>query len=196
MPGSARPSTPRCRPSGWPRRRPWECSRPRHRPNLGAGPPRPKRSRRRRHRPRPLPRRPLAGRRPACPSLAESSPRRRHRLLGVRATTTRSSGGRSSGAPGAAEVLLHRFYDHGLSQASYLLGCERTGEALVVDPNRDVSLYLETAAEYRLRIAHVTETHIHADFVSGSRELVERTGARIYLSGEGGRDWSYGFAAG
>jgi hydroxyacylglutathione hydrolase len=92
-------------------------------------------------------------------------------------------------------MLLHRFYDHGLAQASYMLGCERTGEALVIDPNRDISEYLETAAEYRLRIAHVTETHIHADFVSGSRELAERTGAKLYLSGEGGRDWSYGYAA-
>lgn len=92
-------------------------------------------------------------------------------------------------------MLLHRFYDHGLAQASYMLGCERTGTALVVDPNRDISEYLETAAEYRLRVAHVTETHIHADFVSGSRELAERTGAKLYLSGEGGRDWSYGYAA-
>ncbi|HKU62489.1 MAG TPA: MBL fold metallo-hydrolase [Gemmatimonadales bacterium] len=92
-------------------------------------------------------------------------------------------------------MLLHRFYDHGLAQTSYLLGCERTGEALVVDPNRDVSEYIETAADYRLRITRVTETHIHADFVSGSRELAERTGSKLYLSGEGGRDWSYGFAA-
>jgi len=92
-------------------------------------------------------------------------------------------------------MLLHRFYDHALAQASYLLGCERSGEAVVVDPNRDVSEYLETAAAFRVRIAHVTETHIHADFVSGSRELAERTGARLYLSNEGGRDWSYGYAA-
>lgn len=92
-------------------------------------------------------------------------------------------------------MLLHRFYDHGLAQASYLLGCELSGQAVVVDPNRDVSEYLETAAALRVRIAHVTETHIHADFVSGSRELAERTGAKLYLSNEGGRDWSYGYAA-
>jgi hydroxyacylglutathione hydrolase len=91
-------------------------------------------------------------------------------------------------------VLLHRFYDPSLAQASYLLGCELTGQALVVDPNRDVSEYLETAAALKLRITHVTETHIHADFVSGSRELAERAGATLYLSGEGGKDWSYGFA--
>jgi hydroxyacylglutathione hydrolase len=92
-------------------------------------------------------------------------------------------------------MLLHRFYDPGLAQASYLLGCERTGQAVVVDPNRDVSEYLETAAALKLRISHVTETHIHADFVSGSRELAERAGATLHLSAEGGRDWSYGYAA-
>jgi hydroxyacylglutathione hydrolase len=91
-------------------------------------------------------------------------------------------------------VLVQRFYDPGLAQASYLLGCERTGQALVVDPNRDVSEYLETAAALKLRIAHVTETHIHADFVSGGRELAERAGAALYLSGEGGPDWSYRYA--
>jgi hydroxyacylglutathione hydrolase len=92
-------------------------------------------------------------------------------------------------------VLLHRFYDPGLAQASYLLGCEVTHQALVVDPNRDVSEYLETAAALKLRIVAVTETHIHADFVSGGRELAERAGATLYLSGEGGSEWSYGYAS-
>src|SRR6185503_16160369 len=128
-------------------------------------------------------------------SPGASSPTRRPRRRAVRATTRKSSGARSSAGPGAADVLLHRFYDHGLAQASYLLGCELSGQAVVVDPNRDVSEYLETAAALRVRIAHVTETHIHADFVSGSRELAERTGAKLYLSNEGGRDWSYGYAA-
>ena len=126
-PGSARRSTPRCRPSGWPPRRPWACSRRRRRPSLEAGRPRRKRSRRRRHRckahPPGIPSPTGAA---ASPSLAGSSPRRRRRRPGARARTTKSSGGRSSGAPGAAEMLLHRFYDHGLAQASYLLGCERT----------------------------------------------------------------------
>jgi hydroxyacylglutathione hydrolase len=92
-------------------------------------------------------------------------------------------------------MLVHRVYDPSLAQASYLLGCERTGQALVVDPNRDVSEYLETAAAYRLRVTHVTETHIHADFVSGSRELAQRARAALYLSGEGGPDWAYGYAS-
>jgi hydroxyacylglutathione hydrolase len=92
-------------------------------------------------------------------------------------------------------VLLRRFYDEGLAQASYLIGCQVTGEALVVDPNRDIEQYTAAAAAEGLRLAHVTETHIHADFVSGSRELAQRTGATLYLSDEGGPDWRYDYAA-
>ena len=92
-------------------------------------------------------------------------------------------------------MLLKRFYDPKLAQASYLVGCGATGEALVVDPNRDVDQYVAAADAEGFRIAHVTETHIHADFVSGSRELAARTGARLYLSDEGGPDWRYAFAA-
>jgi hydroxyacylglutathione hydrolase len=92
-------------------------------------------------------------------------------------------------------VLLKRFYDDGLAQASYLLASERSDAALVVDPNRDVEQYIAAAEAEGLRIAHVTETHIHADFVSGSRELAQRTGATLYLSDEGGADWRYGYAA-
>jgi hydroxyacylglutathione hydrolase len=91
-------------------------------------------------------------------------------------------------------MLLLRFYDDGLAQASYLIGCQATGEAIVVDPNRDVERYIAAAEAEGLRIAHVTETHIHADFVSGSRELAQRTGARLYLSGAGGPDWRYAYA--
>ena len=91
-------------------------------------------------------------------------------------------------------MFFKRFYDDGLAQASYLIGCESTGEAVVVDPNRDVDQYLAAATTEKLRITHVTETHIHADFVSGSRELADRTGAKLLLSAEGGRDWQYAFA--
>jgi hydroxyacylglutathione hydrolase len=91
-------------------------------------------------------------------------------------------------------MILKRFYDEKLAQASYLLGCAATGEALVVDPNRDARRYIDAAATEGLELRHVTETHIHADFVSGTRELVDRTGARAYLSAEGGADWSYAFA--
>lgn len=91
-------------------------------------------------------------------------------------------------------MLLQRFYHDGLAQASYLLGCQKTGEALVVDANRDVAAYVAAAASQGLRITHVTETHIHADYVSGSRELAQATGAQLLLSAEGGDDWQYAFA--
>ena len=91
-------------------------------------------------------------------------------------------------------MLLKHFYDTKLAQATYLLGCAATGEALIVDPNRDVEQYLTAAAAEGMRVTHVTETHIHADFVSGSRELAERTGATLLLSDEGDDQWKYAFA--
>jgi hydroxyacylglutathione hydrolase len=92
-------------------------------------------------------------------------------------------------------VLLQRFYHEGLAQASYLVGCQRTGTAVVVDGNRDIAQYVAAANGHGLRITYVTETHIHADYLSGSRELAAATGATLLLSGEGGPDWQYGFAA-
>lgn len=91
-------------------------------------------------------------------------------------------------------MLLTRFFHEGLAQASYLIGCQQTGEALIVDANRDLSQYVEAARSAGLRITHVTETHIHADYLSGSRELAARTGATLLLSAEGGQDWQYAFA--
>jgi hydroxyacylglutathione hydrolase len=91
-------------------------------------------------------------------------------------------------------MIVTRLYEPAIAQASYLIGCAATGEALVIDPNRDVDQYIEAAGREGLRVAHVTETHIHADFVSGARELAARTGARLYLSDEGDADWKYGFA--
>lgn len=91
-------------------------------------------------------------------------------------------------------MFLKRFYDETLAQASYLIGCPTAGEAIVVDPNRDIEQYVACAAAERLRITAVTETHIHADFVSGARDLARATGASLLLSGEGGTYWSYGFA--
>ena len=76
-------------------------------------------------------------------------------------------------------MFLQRFYDDQLAQASYLLGCAATGEALVVDPARDVAQYVEAAKREGLRVTHVTETHIHADFVSGARELAAAAGAQL-----------------
>ncbi len=91
-------------------------------------------------------------------------------------------------------MLLKRFYDTRLAQASYLVGCQATGEALIIDANRDVEQYLAAATAEGMRITHVTETHIHADFLSGARELAARARARLLLSDEGGPDWRYGFA--
>ncbi|MEX2610379.1 MAG: rhodanese-like domain-containing protein [Gemmatimonadota bacterium] len=91
-------------------------------------------------------------------------------------------------------MLLERFYHDKLAHASWMVGCAATGEALVVDPNRDVAAYVASAEREKLRITHIAETHIHADFVSGSRELAARTGATLFLSDEGGEDWRYGFA--
>ncbi|WP_025135017.1 MBL fold metallo-hydrolase, partial [Leucobacter sp. PH1c] len=89
-------------------------------------------------------------------------------------------------------MLLERFFDPDLAQASYLVGCQATGEALLVDPRRDTAEALATAAAHGLRIVAVAETHIHADYLSGTREIAARTGARMYVSDEGGPEWRYG----
>jgi hydroxyacylglutathione hydrolase len=91
-------------------------------------------------------------------------------------------------------MIFKRFFDPKLAQTSYLIGCSASREALVVDPNRDIGRYLQVADEEGLRVTHVTETHIHADFVSGARELAHRTGARLYLSAAGGAEWGYRYA--
>ncbi len=90
-------------------------------------------------------------------------------------------------------MLLKYFYDRTLAQASYMIGCQETHEALIVDPSRDIDQYLHAAQQARMTIIDVAETHIHADFVSGARELAHATGAALYLSAEGGEDWSYQF---
>ncbi|GHG54337.1 Zn-dependent hydrolase [Sinomonas cellulolyticus] len=92
-------------------------------------------------------------------------------------------------------MLLERIYDEDLAQASYLIGCQAKGEALVVDPRRDIAVYQALAAKNGMKITAVTETHIHADYLSGTRELAAATGATMYVSGEGGPDWQYGFDA-
>src|SRR5258706_6202978 len=76
-------------------------------------------------------------------------------------------------------MYFQQFYLTCLAQASYMIGS--AGVAAVVDPQRDIELYLEEAQRENLKIASVIETHLHADFVSGHRELAARTGAKIYL---------------
>ncbi|WP_104167890.1 rhodanese-like domain-containing protein [Arthrobacter sp. SX1312] len=90
-------------------------------------------------------------------------------------------------------MLIERIYDEDLAQAGYLIGCQANGTAVVVDGRRDIAVYQDLAAKNNMRIVAVTETHIHADYLSGTRELAAATGAAIYVSGEGGPDWQYAF---
>jgi len=81
-------------------------------------------------------------------------------------------------------MYFEQFYLGCLEHASYMLASE--GEAVVVDPQRDVELYLKAAAEHEVTIRHIFETHLHADFVSGHKELAARTGAKIYMGLQAG----------
>ncbi|HUX22557.1 MAG TPA: rhodanese-like domain-containing protein [Spirochaetia bacterium] len=86
-------------------------------------------------------------------------------------------------------MYFERFFERGLAQASYLVGCQKSGEAIVIDPLRDIDTYRTAAERAELTIAYVCETHIHADFLSGARQLAESTGAELLLSEEGGPGW-------
>ena len=90
-------------------------------------------------------------------------------------------------------MFFQHVYDKSLAQASYFIGCQAKGEAIVIDAQRDIDVYLEIAKQNNMKITHITETHIHADFLCGSRELAAVTGAKMYLSDEGGEDWQYAF---
>src|SRR5687767_14194014 len=90
-------------------------------------------------------------------------------------------------------MLVRRSFNEKLARSAYLVVDQ--GRALVIDPTRDVSVYVDAALRDNARIVAVTETHIHADFVSGARELAERTGALLYLSDMGDADWKYAFAS-
>lgn len=88
-------------------------------------------------------------------------------------------------------MFMRMVYDEKLAAAAYLIGCQRSGEAIIIDPERDVDRYIELAERNGLKLIAAAETHIHADFISGSRELAERTGAHVYVSDEGDADWKY-----
>lgn len=90
-------------------------------------------------------------------------------------------------------MFFQHVYDKSLAQGSYIVGCQVSGEALVIDAQRDIDVYLDIAAQNNLKITHIAETHIHADFLCGSRELAAVTGAKMYLSDEGGENWQYEF---
>ena len=86
-------------------------------------------------------------------------------------------------------MLLRQIADDRLAQYAYFIACQKTKEAIVFDPERDIDRYVALAAREGMKIVAVAETHIHADFLSGARELATATGARAYLSAEGGPDW-------
>lgn len=85
-------------------------------------------------------------------------------------------------------VRFEQFLSEGVAACSYLLGDDAAGTAAIIDPRPDVDVYLEAARRLGVAITHVFETHIHADFMSGARELVDRLGggAKLCVSVEGG----------
>jgi len=90
-------------------------------------------------------------------------------------------------------MYFQHVYDKSLAQASYFIGCQAKGVAIVIDAQRDMDVYLKIAEQNNMKITHIAETHIHADFLSGSRELASVTGAKMYLSDEGPKEWQYEF---
>ena len=90
-------------------------------------------------------------------------------------------------------MFFQHIYDKSLAQASYFIGCQKAGVAAVIDAKRDVDTYLDIAKANNMTITHIFETHIHADFLAGSRELAKLNGAELYLSDEGGAGWEYEF---
>jgi len=88
-------------------------------------------------------------------------------------------------------MFFRQIIESKLSQYAYLIGCQHTREAVIVDPQRDIDRYLEIAAANNLRIVAAAETHIHADYLSGLREFAGRCGVKILISDEGGSAWRY-----
>lgn len=92
-------------------------------------------------------------------------------------------------------MFFEQIFEEKLAQYAYVIGCQKTGEAIVIDPMRDIARYDEVARKNGLRLVAAAETHIHADYLSGMRELAER-GAKIYVSDEGDADWKYEWVIG
>ncbi|MEJ2540049.1 MAG: MBL fold metallo-hydrolase [Gemmatimonadota bacterium] len=94
-------------------------------------------------------------------------------------------------------MLFRQYREPKLAQYAYLVGCQQTKEALLIDPLRDIDQYVEAAEAEGLTITAVAETHIHADFLSGAREFADRYGTKVYLSDEGAEDgWASNWAKG
>jgi hydroxyacylglutathione hydrolase len=88
-------------------------------------------------------------------------------------------------------MILEQIADPRLAQYAYLIGCQETGQAIVIDPQRDIERYLEVARERELTLVAAAETHIHADYLSGLRQFAHRTGNIVYASGERRGQWGY-----
>ena len=91
-------------------------------------------------------------------------------------------------------MFFRQVFEPNLAHNAYIIGCQRTGEAIVIDPQRDIDRYIAIAKSEDLAITAVAETHIHADYLSGAREFAEQQGIKLYLSDEGNEDWKYFWA--
>jgi hydroxyacylglutathione hydrolase len=87
-------------------------------------------------------------------------------------------------------MFFKQIFEPKLAQYSYLIGCQKKGTAIIIDPMRDVDVYFEMAKKENLHLIAAADTHIHADYVSGLQELAEK-GLHIYASDEGDADWKY-----
>ncbi len=93
-------------------------------------------------------------------------------------------------------MFLKQINDENLAQYAYLIACQRTGEAVVIEPERDIDQYLRLAEKHGFQITGMAETHIHADFLSGSLEfLAGNPEGKVFLSDEGTKDWKYEWAS-
>lgn len=92
-------------------------------------------------------------------------------------------------------MFFEQIFEEKLAQYAYIIGCQVSGEAIVIDPMRDIDRYKKVAEKNNLKIVAATETHVHADYLSGLREFADQ-GVKVYVSDEGGPDWRYEWAIG
>lgn len=88
-------------------------------------------------------------------------------------------------------MYFQQIFEPKLAQYAYLIGCQQSGEAIIVDPQRVISDYTDAASRAGLQIVAATETHIHADYLSGLRQMAHQLGVKVYASDEGDEDWKY-----
>lgn len=93
-------------------------------------------------------------------------------------------------------MFFKSFTDENLAQNAYLIGCQRTGESIIIDPPRKFDHILKAAEKEGLHVTAAADTHIHADYVSGARQLAVQHGVKLYLSDEGDENWKYGYTDG